>query len=115
MTLVLGKVRPTTHRGNRSASEPLSGLSDGRLALVQRYMIDAEEAEARARPAAEKNEAHRRIAPVAAGVREQAQSETAEPGHPPTLDARLTRASAYESDFVPPEAVHAAGGQGPAD
>ena len=43
---MLGRVRPTTHRGNGSASEPEVGLSDGRLALVHRYMIDAEEAEA---------------------------------------------------------------------
>jgi hypothetical protein len=44
---VLGKVRPTTHRGDEPTLEPEVGLSDGRLALVHRYMIDAEEAEAR--------------------------------------------------------------------
>jgi hypothetical protein len=37
----------------RKASQPRESLSRDRLALVERYMIDAEEAEARARAAAE--------------------------------------------------------------
>jgi hypothetical protein len=45
---VLGKVRVPTHRGNGSGPKPTTRLSEDRLALVQRYMVDAEEAEARA-------------------------------------------------------------------
>src|SRR5689334_2615493 len=45
---MLGKVRtPLTHPANGSDPQPKTGLSEGRLALVHRYMIDAEEAEAR--------------------------------------------------------------------
>ena len=58
-------MRPTTHRGNGSDSQPIAGLSDGRLALVHRYMIDAEEAEVLAR--AEEME-RRRAEPLIAGA-----------------------------------------------
>src|SRR5579864_3695672 len=51
---MLGKVRPPTRRANGS---PPAGLSEGRLALVERYMIDADEAEARAHAAAERDDA----------------------------------------------------------
>jgi len=52
-------VRPTTQRGNGSAPQPKAGLSDGRLALVQQYMVDAEEAEALAEAEAENDDAPR--------------------------------------------------------
>lgn len=51
---MFAKVRPAIDRGTRSAPEPIAGLSEGRLALVHRYMIDAEEAEALAQTAAER-------------------------------------------------------------
>ena len=47
ITPVLEKVRPITHRGNGSDPEPEVGLSEGRLSLVHRYMVDAEEARTR--------------------------------------------------------------------
>ena len=76
---MLGKVRPTTHRGNGSDPQPRAGLSEGRLALVHRYMVDAEEAEARARAAAETDEARApQEASAAAAAREQARREAAE-------------------------------------
>lgn len=76
---VLGKVRPTTHRGNGSASQPEAGLPEGRLALVHRYMIDAEEAETLAQSAAEKGDARaREEALVAAGAPEEASPTAAE-------------------------------------
>jgi colicin import membrane protein len=53
---MFGKVRPTAHRGNGSELQPKAGLSEGRIALVQRYMHEAEESEAGAQPAAEKTE-----------------------------------------------------------
>jgi colicin import membrane protein len=53
---MFGKVRPTAHRGNGSELPPKAGLSEGRIALVQRYMLDAEEAEAGAQAAAERPE-----------------------------------------------------------
>lgn len=42
---MLEKVRPNTHRENGPDLQPEAGLSEGRLALVYRYMVDAEEAE----------------------------------------------------------------------
>ncbi len=53
-----------TFRGRQSAQEPRTTLSADRLALVQRYMIDAEEAEARARSAAARAESS--VSPTAA-------------------------------------------------
>ena len=42
------RVRPPTHRGDSDDAEPLAGLTESRRTLVERYMIDAEEADARA-------------------------------------------------------------------
>jgi hypothetical protein len=81
---MLGKVRPSTHRGNGSDPQTKSGLSEGRLALVHRYMIDAEEAEARARAGAEEDavraraQAKERAAREAAAAEERARQEAAE-------------------------------------
>src|SRR2546423_8758796 len=46
----------------RKASQPTESLSSDRLALVERYMIDAEEAEARGRAAAKDAEARAQCA-----------------------------------------------------
>lgn len=86
------KVRPTTHRGNGSDSLPKAGLSDGRLALVHRYMIDAEEAEGLARDAAEKAEARAREEASAAAAREQARREAAEQARIHTEEIERRRA-----------------------
>ena len=73
-----------THPANGSDPQPRAGLSEGRLALVQRYMIDAEEAEARKLAAAEeaavraRAEAREREAQTAAAAEEQARREAAE-------------------------------------
>jgi hypothetical protein len=82
---MLEKVRTsTTHPANGSDPQPKAGLSEGRLALVQRYMIDAEEAEARKLAAAEeaaaraRAEAQEREAQAAAAAEEQARREAAE-------------------------------------
>lgn len=81
---MLGKVRPSTHRGNGSDPQPKPGLTEGRLALVHRYMIDAEEAEAKARAAAEEDavraraQAQAREEQAAAAAEELAQREAAE-------------------------------------
>jgi polysaccharide biosynthesis transport protein len=53
MRRVFHKVRPPTHRGESETREPTVGLSEDRLTLVERYMIDAAEAESRARAQAE--------------------------------------------------------------
>jgi hypothetical protein len=76
---VFEKVRPTTHRENGSDPEPEVGLSEGRLALVQRYMLDAEEAEARVQDAVEKTktEAQRR-SQLTAQASAELQARTAE-------------------------------------
>jgi fused signal recognition particle receptor len=89
---VLGKVRPTTHRENGSESEPDTGLSDGRLALVHRYMIDAEEAEAQASAAAGADEEHprARVLPNAA-ARVAAEAEERRETTRPSLDPRQAR------------------------
>jgi hypothetical protein len=70
MAPVLGKVGSLTHRHNGSAPEPRTSLAEERLALVERYMIDAEEAEARARAAAEKAAAQARSAAEGRAQRE---------------------------------------------
>jgi tyrosine-protein kinase len=44
---VFRKVRPPTRRGEAKAPKPPVGLSEDRLTLVERYMIDREDAEAR--------------------------------------------------------------------
>ena len=82
---MLGKVQPPmTHPANGSDPQPKAGLSEGRLALVHRYMIDAEEAEARKLAAAEeadvraRAEAREREAQAAAAAEEQARREAAE-------------------------------------
>ena len=82
---MLGKVRrPITHRTDGSDPQPKAGLSDGRLSLVHRYMIDAEEAEARKCAAAEEVEARagalvrEREAQAAAAAEEQARREAVE-------------------------------------
>lgn len=67
---MLGKVRPTTHRENGADPQPKAGLSEGRLALVHRYMVDAETAEAKARVEAEMQETRAR-------AEEQARREAA--------------------------------------
>lgn len=77
ITPVLEKVRPTTHRGNGSDREPEAGLSEGRLSLVHRYMVDAEQAEALGLEAAAKAEA-RATEARAAAAQEQARREAAE-------------------------------------
>lgn len=59
------KVRPPAHRGERETREPTVGLSEDRLTLVERYMLDAEEAESRARAQAE--EASAAPLPLGAG------------------------------------------------
>jgi hypothetical protein len=71
-------VRPTTHGGNGSSDLQPNGLSEGRLALVQRYMIDAEEAEVFARANAQKAAAYGREEASAAAALEGARRETAE-------------------------------------
>jgi succinoglycan biosynthesis transport protein ExoP len=53
MRRVIRKVRPSTHRGDGEAPTPAAGLSEDRLTLVERYMIDAAEAESRAQAQAE--------------------------------------------------------------
>jgi hypothetical protein len=70
---VLGKARIPTHRGNGSAEQPTVGLSVDRLALVERYMIDAEEAEARAQSAPASI-----VRPDRRAVAQRADDETAE-------------------------------------
>lgn len=82
---MLGKVRPPmTHPANGSDPQPEPGLSEGRLALVHRYMIDAEEAEVRKLAAAKeaaaraRAEAQEREAQAAAAAEEQARREAAE-------------------------------------
>jgi hypothetical protein len=82
---MLEKVRPPiTHPANGSDPQPEAGLSEGRLALVHRYMIDAEEAETRKLAAARKAEvraraeAQEREAQAAAAAEEQARREAAE-------------------------------------
>ena len=82
---MLGKVRaPMTHPANGSDPQPETGLSAGRLALVHRYMIDAEEAEVRKLAAAEeadvraRAEAQEREAQAAAAAEEHARREAAE-------------------------------------
>ena len=73
-----------THPANGSDPQPGTGLSEGRLALVHRYMIDAEEAEARKLAAAEqaaaraRAETQEREAQAAAAAEEQARREAAE-------------------------------------
>jgi hypothetical protein len=74
---VLEKVRPTTHRGIGSDPEPEAGLSEGRLSLVHRYMVDAEQAEALGLEAGAKEEA-RATEARAAAAQEQARREAAE-------------------------------------
>ena len=54
---MLEKVSATRHRDDGAGPDPRAGLSEGRLALVHRYMIDAEEAKERARAEGEKNAA----------------------------------------------------------
>ena len=49
-----------THPANGSDPQPEAGLSEGRLALVHRYMIDAEEAEVRKLAAAKEAEVRAR-------------------------------------------------------
>jgi hypothetical protein len=44
--------------GRKVAPQPRESLSSDRLALVERYMLDADEAEARSRAAAKEAEAH---------------------------------------------------------
>lgn len=90
---MLGKVRPTAHRGNGSDPQPDAGLSEGRLALVHRYMIDAEEAEARVRAAAEKDAARPRQETRHEAVEEVARGN----GRPDARDeARARKALAQE-------------------
>jgi hypothetical protein len=48
---------PARPQRERSTPQPEAGLSDGRLALLDRYMADVEEAEARTRAAAEADQA----------------------------------------------------------
>lgn len=89
---MLRKVRPTTHRENGSASQPKVGLSDGRLALVHRYMVDAEEAEARARTAAETDEAHARTRALAdAAARAAAEGQERREMKRPSPDPQRTQ------------------------
>jgi hypothetical protein len=89
---VLGKVRPTTYRKSEPESEPEVGLSDGRLALVHRYMIDAEDAEAQALAAAGAAEAHPRarvLANAAGRVAVEAEERRKTPG--PSRDPERAR------------------------
>ena len=67
-------MRRYTHRENGSDSQPKAGLSEDRLALVYRYMIDAEQAEASGRDA-EEEEARTHEAAAAAAAREQGARE----------------------------------------
>jgi hypothetical protein len=72
ITPVLEKVRPTTHRGNGSGPEPEVGLSERRLSLVHRYMVDAEQAAALGIEAAPEEAYPGESAPATA-AREQAE------------------------------------------
>jgi hypothetical protein len=81
---VLGKVRIPTHRGNGSAEQPTVGLSGDRLALVERYMIDAEEAEARAQSAAK------------TGVRPAEQRAEGKSAQPPRAGRKLPQRAPEE-------------------
>jgi len=99
-------VRPTTHRGNGSDSQPIAGLSDGRLALVHRYMIDAEEAEVLARAAAENGEARAREETGAAAL-ERARREAAEQARTGTeeMERRRVEPLIAGAATIKPEAV----------
>jgi hypothetical protein len=77
-TPVFGKLRPSTHRGNGSALQPKAGLSDGRLALVQQYMVDVEAAEGLTQAAAENDAAGAREEASAPAVRQQARPKAVE-------------------------------------
>jgi hypothetical protein len=70
--------------GRKVASQPRESLSNDRLALVERYMIDADEAEARSRAAAKEAEAQAQRAAEeqrreAERVRRNAQAAQREP------------------------------------
>ena len=65
------------HRENGSAPQPKTGLAKGRLALVHRYMVDAQQAEASGRDAAEE-EAHAREPEPTAAAGEQGAREAAD-------------------------------------
>jgi hypothetical protein len=93
---MLGKVRLSAH--DRNGSE--AGLSEGRLALVHRYMIDAEEAEARAQLVAQKPEEPARVAEQArAASGEHAGREAAE-RRPirPTTERRRAEKLVFEEE-----------------
>lgn len=76
ITHVLERVRPTTRRG--SDPEPEAGLSEGRLTLVHRYMVDAEQAEALGKEAVDEDEASAHEPALGAAAREQARREAIE-------------------------------------
>lgn len=80
---MLEKARPPKHRINRANSQEPAGLSEGRLALVQRYMIDADEAAAGMRATVERDDARldaraRDTARTVSVAEEQARFEAAE-------------------------------------
>jgi hypothetical protein len=103
IALVLGKGRPTVQRGDGSAPQPESGLSEARLALVHRYMVDADDEETRARG---------RIEPVA-DVREHAQRETE--AALPAVEETRTPAPASGPNVVPHAVVDGASGEAQPD
>jgi hypothetical protein len=74
---VLEKVRPIVHRENGSDPQPETGLAKDRLALVHRYMVDAQQAEASRRDA-EEQEARSHEAAPAAAAGEQGAGEAAD-------------------------------------
>jgi hypothetical protein len=101
---VLGKVRPTINRGNGTDPQQKAGLTEGRLALVHRYMIDAEAAEARAQ-----TEAARTAARTAALAQQQAQRDAAERAR---LRAELLRIRAEEAPAARQVVAEIANGNG---
>jgi hypothetical protein len=76
ITHVLERVRPTARRGSDPERE--AGLSEDRLTLVHRYMVDAEQAEALGGEAVEKEEASAHEPALGAAAQEHARREDAE-------------------------------------
>lgn len=74
---MLEKVRPTTHRESGQDSEPETGLSEGRLALVHRYMVDAEEADLAASAPGKSNTERAPAETRTAAAQEQARRDAA--------------------------------------